>query len=235
MNPIPPRLDILVIAAHPDDAEISMGATITQLVSQRKQVGILDLSDGEPTPRGTPEIRRAETVNATNVLGVGWRGNLGLPNRSMQHTLEARKQLASVMRLCQAPWIFAPYWIDAHPDHVVTSDLSEAARFWAKLSKTDMPGEHFHPTRIYHYYSVHLKQAIQPAFIVDVTDSWDNKMAAVRCYPSQFDGPADDDTSSFYDRLDVAGQHWGHLIGTEYGEPFTCREPIGLTSLDSLF
>ena len=134
-------LDVLVVAPHPDDAELGMAGAIMKFKDDGWRVGILDLTNGEPTPFGTPEIRARETAAATAVLGLDWRENLGLPNRSLEATLEARATLAGVFRLQRPRWIFAPYWVDAHPDHVAATELIEAARFWSKLTKTDMPGE----------------------------------------------------------------------------------------------
>ena len=115
------------------------------------------------------EKRTAETAAATKILGLDWRENLGLPNRSLEPTLEARRELAIVIRQTRPKWLFAPYWVDAHPDHVAATQLVEAARFWAKLTKTDMPGEPWHPRRIFNYYCVHLKHAAQPAFVLDIS------------------------------------------------------------------
>jgi bacillithiol biosynthesis deacetylase BshB1 len=148
-------LDYLIVAPHPDDAELGMGGTILKMRAEGRSVGVLDLTSGEPTPFGTPEIRAQETAAATAVLGLDWRQNLGLPNRSLQPTLEARAKLAGVFRLTRPKAIFAPYWVDAHPDHVAATELIEAARFWSKLTKTDMPGEPYHPPRIYYYFCVH--------------------------------------------------------------------------------
>ena len=134
-------LDALVIAPHPDDAELGMGGTIALMLAQRMQVGVLDLTDGEPTPRGSVEIRARETAAATAALGVPWRENLGLPNRRLRATLAARAALAGVIRRVRPRWLFAPHWIDAHPDHVAATRLVEAARFWAKLTKCELPGE----------------------------------------------------------------------------------------------
>ncbi|MEX2186059.1 MAG: PIG-L family deacetylase, partial [Pirellulales bacterium] len=173
-------LDVLVIAPHPDDAELGMGGAILKFKAEGRRVGILDLTDGEPTPHGSPEIRHRETAAATKILGVDWRENLGLPNRRLEASLDARAQLAGVIRRVRPAWLFAPYWVDAHPDHVAATELVDAARFWAKLTKSDLPGEPFHPRRIYNYYCVHLKLAPQPAFVLDISDHWDQKLAAIR-------------------------------------------------------
>ena len=162
-------LDVLVVAPHPDDAELGMAGAIMKFKDDGWRVGILDLTNGEPTPFGTPEIRARETAAATAILGLDWRENLGLPNRSLEATLEARAKLAAVFRLQRPRWIFAPYWVDAHPDHVAATELIEAARFWSKLTKTEMPGEPHYPQRIFYYYCVHLRIIPQPAFVLDIS------------------------------------------------------------------
>ncbi|MFC1757179.1 bacillithiol biosynthesis deacetylase BshB1 [Planctomycetota bacterium] len=227
------ELDVLVIAPHPDDAELGMGGAILKFLSEGLRVGVLDLTDGEPTPHGSPEIRAAETARATEILGIPWRENLGLPNRSLEATLEARHKLAAVFRRVRAPWLFAPFWTDAHPDHVAATELVEASRFWAKLSKSDIPGEPYHPERIFNYYCVHLKMNAQPAFILDISDHWDKKRAAIEAYDSQFIQGRDLDPP-FVERLREEAAYWGKSIGTRYGEPFTSREPIGMRSMQSL-
>ena len=228
------ELDALVIAPHPDDAEIGMGGGILRLLASGLKVGVLDLTNGEPTPHGSIEIRAAETEAATKVLGLSWRENLGLPNRSVEPTLEARKKLAGVIRQTRPNWLFAPFWTDAHPDHVAATQLVEAARFWAKLSKTDMPGEPFHPQRIYNYYCVHLKMHANPAFVLDISDYWDRKLESIRCYHSQFTKGREQMDPQFLDQFRDEASFWGRSIGVKYGEPYTSREPIGMRSFDSL-
>jgi bacillithiol biosynthesis deacetylase BshB1 len=227
-------LDILAIAPHPDDAELGMGGTIVKLIDEGLRVGVLDLTDGEPTPHGNRETRARETAAATEVLGLSWRENLGLPNRRLEATLDARHKLAAAIRKTRPRWLFAPYWVDAHPDHVAATQLVEAARFWAKLTKTDLPGDPHYPERIYNYFCVHLKLAAQPAFIVDISDQWERKAAAIACYHSQFVTGRSADPPTFLDQLRDEAAYWGKTIGTRYGEPFACREPMGLTSLTGL-
>jgi N-acetylglucosamine malate deacetylase 1 len=227
-------LDALVVAPHPDDAELGLGGTIARMLDQGFSVGILDLTDGEPTPHGDTETRAQETAAATQVLGVSWRENLGLPNRSLEPTLEARARLASVFRETRPRWIFAPYWEDSHPDHVAATELIEAARFWSKLTKTEMAGVPHHPERIFYYFCVHLRIVPQPAFIVDISDTWPRKIEAIRCYQSQFITGRPAEPPTFLDRLRDQAATWGFAIGTEYGEPIASREPIGLTGLREL-
>jgi bacillithiol biosynthesis deacetylase BshB1 len=228
-------LDALVIAPHPDDAELGMAGTILKFKAEGKSIGILDLTDGEPTPHGSPEIRARETAAATAILGVDWRGNLGLPNRSLQHTLEARAKLAGVIRQQKPRWLFAPYWVDAHPDHVAAIELIEAARFWAKLSKTDMPGTPHHPERIFHYNCVHLRVVDKPTFVVDISEFWERKAAAIRCFESQFITGRPTEPPTFLDRLRDQAAYWGWAINANYGEAFYCRETVGLKSFRDVF
>jgi len=227
-------LDILVIAPHPDDAELGMAGAILKFKAEGHRVGVLDLTSGEPTPHGSLEIRAAETAVATEILGLDWRDNLGLVNRSLEPTLEARAKLAGVIRQLHPRWLFAPYWTDAHPDHVAATQLIEAARFWAKLSKTEMPGKPHHPERIYNYYCVHLKLAVQPAFVLDISDHWEQKLAAIRAYESQFITGRPAEPPTFVDQLRDEAAYWGKTIGVRYGEPFTSREPLGLNTMAGL-
>jgi bacillithiol biosynthesis deacetylase BshB1 len=226
-------LDSLVIAPHPDDAELGMGGTIALMLQRGLAVGVLDLTDGEPTPLGSIEIRSRETAAASSALGLAWRENLGLPNRRLRPTLAARAALAAVIRRTRPRWLFAPHWVDAHPDHTAATKLTEAARFWAKLTRSDLSGEPWHPERIYHYACVHLKVLLRPAFIVDISSTWEIKRRSLDCYASQF--PATARSPTVLERVDAAAAWWGSMIGVARGEPFTAREPIGLRGFGDLF
>ena len=229
-----PELDVLVIAPHPDDAELGMGGGILNLLAAGKRVGVIDLTSGEPTPHGTPQLRQQEAEAATRVLGLTWRGNLGLPNRCLEPTLQAREQLAGVVRQTRARWLFAPFWEDAHPDHLAATQLVDAARFWAKLTKTDMPGEPHHPERIYNYYCVHLKMAPQPAFVLDISEHWEKKLDSIACYQSQFVTGREHLDPPFMERLREEAAYWGKTIGVRYGEPYASREPLGMSGFTEL-
>ena len=224
-------LDILVIAPHPDDAELGAGGAILRFQAEGRKVGVLDLTDGEPTPYGDPQTCARETAAASKVLGLDWRENLGLPNRSLEPTLEARRMLAEVIRRVRPRWLFAPYWVDAHPDHVAATELIEAARFWSKLSKSALAGAPYLPERIYYYFCVHLKLAPQPAFVLDISEHWRGKAAAIECYYSQFIAGRPDAPPTFLDQLRDEAAYWGKTIGVKFGEPFACREPVGVTSM----
>ncbi|MBX3421553.1 MAG: bacillithiol biosynthesis deacetylase BshB1 [Pirellulaceae bacterium] len=227
-------LDMLVVAPHPDDAELGMGGAIAKMIQLGWRVGILDLTDGEPTPHGDVATRCAETIQASQILGVTWRENLGLPNRSLEATLDARTRLANVIRLTRPRWLFAPYWQDAHPDHIAATALVEAARFWAKLTKSNLDGAPHHPARIYYYYCVHLKHLAHPAFILDISDQWTTKLAAISAYQSQFVVGRQQDNPPFLDRVRDEAAYWGRMSGTLYGEPFASREPIVVRDLCGL-
>lgn len=229
------KLDVLVVAPHPDDAELGMGGAIAKFLRSGWKVGVLDLTSGEPTPFGTLAKRAAETEKASEAMGLSWRKNLGLPNRSLEHTLEARSLLAGVIRESKPRWLFAPYWEDAHPDHIAATSLIEAARFWAKLTKSDMPGEPHHPERIYYYYCIHLKLAPQPAFVLDISSEWEAKRAAVAAYHSQFIEGREHISPPFLDKLETEAAYWGKTIGCRYGEPFASREPLGVKSFTEFF
>lgn len=227
-------LDALVVSPHPDDAELGVGGTIVRLMKQGWKVGILDLTSGEPTPLGSVEKRREETAAANAKLGAPWRQNLGLPNRSLQPDLANRRALAGVFRKVRPRLIFAPYWEDAHPDHTAATKLVEDARFWSKLSKSDIPGEPFHPARILYYFSVHLRIVERPSFVMDVTDELDAKVAALNCYRSQLVDNQPAGRPGVIDSVCDRTRYWGHMVGVGHAEPFASREPIGLTRLDSL-
>jgi len=227
-------LDLLVVAAHPDDAEISVGGVIISSVTAGRRVGVLELTDGEPTPQGTVARRASETAAATEVLGVAWRGNLGLPNRSLQPDLEARQGLAEVFRLTRPEVILAPYWEDAHPDHVAASRLVDDARFWSKLSKTEMAGEPFWPPRLYYYFSIHLRIHPRPSFVFDISDHIDAKMQAIGCYQSQVIEGRSTEFPTLLDDIRDCSRYWGWTIGRAHGEPLTSREEIGVGAFEAI-
>jgi bacillithiol biosynthesis deacetylase BshB1 len=227
-------LDYLVIAPHPDDAELGAGGAISLLLSQGARVGVLDLTDGEPTPHGSPEIRAREAEAASAVLGLSWRGNLGLVNRRLEADLASRAKLAGALRQLRPRVLFAPYWEDTHPDHVSASALVDAARFWAKLTKTDLPGEPHFPRRILYYFSIHLRIHPRPSFVLDVSAHLETKMRALECYRSQLLEGRPTAPPTLLDDVRDRARYWGWAIGAHYGEPFVCREEVGLRGLDDL-
>ncbi|MGF1578905.1 MAG: PIG-L family deacetylase [Gemmataceae bacterium] len=224
-------LDYLVVAAHPDDAELCLGGTILALKARKATVGILDLTDGEPTPHGSPTIRDHETQAATKILGVDWRGTLGLTNRELINDLRSRRLLASKFRELRPRNLLAHYYDDAHPDHIAASQLTEASRFWSKLSQTNMPHDRYFPEKIFYFFSFHLRLHCQPSFVLDISDHHEMKMEAIQCYHSQFAAGRSTEFPTFFDDVIARDRYWGWTISKTYGEPLVTKELVGIRNL----
>lgn len=221
--------NILVVGPHPDDQELGMGGTVIRLAQQGHDVLLLDMTNGEPTPHGSPETRERERAEAARRMGVS-RRLLDLKNRELEHTLDARHRVAGAIREHQASIVFLPFEEDAHPDHKATTRIVEDARFDAKLTQTDLPGEPIYPKWLIYYYCTHLRWPIAPSFCIDVTDQIEQKQSAIEAYESQFVIPAKN--RPVLDWLRQLNGYMGSRIGTEYAEPFTTKEPLGLNSLN---
>jgi bacillithiol biosynthesis deacetylase BshB1 len=225
-------MNILVVGPHPDDQELGMGGTIARLASQGHNVLLLDMTNGEPTPHGSPEIRAKEAAKAASILGVN-RITLQFPNRRLVHSVEARHKVAGVIRQHQAQMMFVPYFEDAHPDHVATTRIAEDARFDAKLTKIDLPGEPIYPKWLFYYYCTHLRHVANPSFLFDITGFEAIKRQAILAYESQF--VTAEKNRRVVEWIDAAGVYFGSRIGVAgSAEPFFTREPIGLGSLDGV-
>lgn len=170
-----------------------------------------------------------ESADAAKILGVG-RTLIGLPNREVVHSVEARHKLAAVIRVHRPDWMFVPYPVDAHPDHVAVTRIAEDARFDAKLSKSSIPGEPCYPKRIIYYYCTHLRMNFEPTFCLDVTDQIETKIAAVKAYASQFV----ENKSPVVEMVKTLNGYFGGRIGTAYAEPFFTHEALGFGGLDQL-
>lgn len=227
-------LDLLIVAPHPDDAEISVGGTIAKAVAEGLHVGILELTTGEPTPHGDDETRIAETRAATGVLGVAFRGHLGLPNRKVENDLPSRRRLAEAFRLLRPKIILAPYWEDVHPDHIAASQLVDAARFWSKLSRSDLEGKPFWPTQVLYFWSIHLRNLPQPSVVIDISTTIETKIRAVECFKSQVHSGRDQSFPTVIDDIRDRARYWGWSIQAGYGEPLACREQIPVRQFSQL-
>lgn len=223
--------NILVVGPHPDDQELGMGGTIAGLASQGHDVLLLDLTNGEPTPFGDPETRAREAAAAAEILGVR-RRLLGLPNRTVEHTVEARHAVAAVIREHQAEIIFTPFFEDAHPDHRAGTRIVEDARFDAKLTKSDLPGEPIYPKWLFYYYATHLRWVADPNFLFDISGRVEQKIASIEAYHTQFVLP--EKNRRVVEWVRSSADYFGSRIGTAAAEPFFTKEPIGLTGLGSL-
>lgn len=223
--------NILVVGPHPDDQELGMGGTIIRLAQQWHDVLLLDATNGEPTPYGSLEQREKEWTEAAKIMGVK-RRLLGLKNREVQHTLEARHQMAGVIREHQAQIIFLPFEEDAHPDHRAVTRIVEDARFDAKLTKTDIPGEPIYPKWLIYYYCTHLRWVANPTFCLDISEQMDDKERAIKAYHTQFVVP--EKNRRVVEFVRELNGYMGSRIGTRYAEPFFTKEPLGLNALDGL-
>jgi bacillithiol biosynthesis deacetylase BshB1 len=225
--------DLLAIGAHPDDVEIWAGGLVARSVRAGYPVVILDLTRGELGTRGDVETRAREAQCAAEVLGVGRRENLGLADGDVRPTLEAKRRLAGVIRRHKPRVVLAPYWDDRHPDHEGAGRLVREAAFLAGLVRFEADGEGgaepHRPGAVLYYMSWH---SFAPTFIVDITDVYEHKLEAVRCYASQIDGggAAGPQTrlsdAGFLDQWTGRQLHYGSLIGARYGEPYFSREPL---------
>ncbi len=223
--------DAMCIGAHPDDVEIGMGATVAKLVREGKRVVIVDLTNGEPTPHGTPETRAAESAEAARILGAE-RRTLSGRNRYLFDSIEARTELAETIREFRPATLFIPFAEDAHPDHVAASQIAVAARFYAKFTKTEMAHEPFFPDRVYRYMAVHQRIVAQPSFIVDVTEDLSVKLEALAAYGSQFS--ANPANAGIIELMRQQAAMWGALGRVDAGEPFFALEPVTIRSVSDV-
>lgn len=237
------KLDILVLAAHPDDAELGCGGTIAKHVQMGKKVGIIDLTKGELGTRGTVEIRGKEAAEAANILQLSVRENLGLPDGFFSNTMEAQRSIIQVVRKYQPEIVLANAIKDRHPDHPKAATLIYDACFLSGLKQietTDVAGNvqlAWRPRVVYHYIQ---SQLMEPDFVVDVSDTWEIKMEAVRAYKSQFFDPQNNEPQTyisnpqFMQMIEARGIEFGHAIGVRYAEGFMVRNLIGVNSLFDL-
>jgi N-acetylglucosamine malate deacetylase 1 len=224
----------LIVAPHPDDAELGMGGTITKMITAGWNVCIVDLTDGEPTPFGSKEIRAKETQAASDILGIKKRICLDMPNRSLEVTLQNRRKLAEVIRLNKPDILFAPAMPDWHPDHKAALELAEAARFEAKYYKTDLASDPHWTDKLWLYYSPHRRQFPKPSFIMDISEVWEKKLAAIEAYQSQLKNNSGSSVYSLLKRTEITARYFGLCINAMYGEPFAACETLSVTSLDGL-
>ncbi len=219
-------VDVLAFGAHPDDVEIAMGGTLLALREKGAKVAVCHLTDGEPTPYGNHKLRLKEAEKAAHLLGLYDYLILSLKNRELKDTLPARRAVAQVIRRFRPAILFAPYWVDAHPDHWGASELVQAARFWAKLVKTDMKGDPWYPPKLYYHLCSHLRPNVQPSFIVDTSKHHETKLKAVACYESQF---IKKPGSRALENINVTNRYFGAMIGVQTGEPFFSKENLGVS------
>lgn len=227
------KLDALFIASHPDDIEITSAGTAIKLVREGRKVGILDLTKGELSTRGTLQSRKKETEAASKVMGIHYRSNLGLKDGNIQNTEANRLKLIKVLRETKPKIIFAPYPSDRHTDHVNASNFIRESAFLSGLEKIKTGKLKAHrPNKVFYYRHAY---EIPVSFIVDISDTFAKKIEAISCYGSQFFNSektsADEpetyiSTKLFWKDLETRARFFGFKIGVEYGEPFYCYENL---------
>jgi N-acetylglucosamine malate deacetylase 1 len=236
------KLDILVIAAHPDDAELGCSGTILSHVAKGYKVGIVDLTQGEMGTRGTPEIRLQEAEEAGKILKLTARENLGFKDIYFLNDEAHQLKLIEVIRKYQPEIVIANAVTDRHPDHGKGSELASKACFMSGLRKieTSYNGQNQEPWRpkfVYHYIQ---NNYINPDFIVDITPYWDEKIASIMAFKSQFFDPNSKEPSSFISDpeflpfIESRARDFGHRIMTTYGEGYTVERYIGVDDLFDL-
>lgn len=226
-------MNILVIDAHPDDAELGLGGTIVKMVRAGYSVYILDLTNGEPTPFGTPEKRMEEAKRAAEILGVKKRITLPLPNRYLFDTKEARIMVAEIIREYEIDVIFTHQGEDSHPDHIAARKITDSARFYAKLTKTDMKGNPRYPSKIFYYLASHKRKVFVPSFVIDISEEFETKMEAVKCYESQF--LINPERAKIFEYVEAINKFYGSRIGAKYGEALFFEETLGIRDISFLF
>jgi bacillithiol biosynthesis deacetylase BshB1 len=231
-------LDVLAVGAHPDDVEISCGGTLALATTQGYSVGILDLTRGELSTNGTPEIRAAEGVEAARALGVSGRWNAGLPDGGINsHDDGQTRQIAGWIRALRPSIVLVHFPRDRHPDHVEASLLLDRAGYLAGLRRYAAEGESFRPSARYHYAS---RVGFAPSFVVDVTEAWERKRVAILAHRSQVlrEAAGARETAlndpSFIGRIEARAMHYGGMIGVRFGEPFHSEIPMGVQDLSGL-
>ena len=236
------KLDVLVFAAHPDDAELSMGGTIAKFTESGFKVGIIDLTQGEMGTRGSVEIRKNEAADAAKILKISVRENLLIPDGDIRISNENINKVVVMMRKYCPGLVFAPYFNDRHPDHIHTSDLIKEAMFVSGLSKAKtFVGENaqavFRPSKLFYYMQTY---TFQPSFIVDITGSFEKKLNSIRAFKTQFHNPDSNEPETFIskpefiDFVEARAKYFGFQIGKKFGEPFYSEVNIELSINDML-
>ncbi|MBS3768971.1 MAG: PIG-L family deacetylase [Bacteroidales bacterium] len=225
-------MNIMIIAAHPDDEVFSIGGTIATHTMNGDDVYILNLTNGEPTPYGTVETRLKEAEEADRILKIRKRIIMDFPNRYLEDTIDNRKKVAAQIREYKPDILLVQYHVDQHPDHISASELGTAARFYAKLTKSDIPGEPHYPRKILYYYTSHFRLNMSPSFILPVSEeAFKMKMEAGNAYQSQLKNQK---RIKLGDRLEWSGRYYGALINSPYGEPFYTPEAVGINTLHNI-
>jgi len=232
------HVDILAIAAHPDDIELICGGTLVRARMLGRSTGILDLAAGELGSLGTPELRAKEAAKAAQVMGVSVRENLGLPDGGIENTPETRAKVAVVIRRLKPKIVITHSQHGRHPDHPIVAQLVRDACFVAGLKKVEPKVAPHRPLKVLHALSFR-EDNQKPTFVVDISESFEKKVEAIKCYESQFGeaiqaGEVYPNGEPLYDLLRHHAAHYGSLIRCQYGEPFYTTETMRVDDVTAL-
>lgn len=236
------KLDILAIGAHPDDVELACGGTVAKSVKAGYKVGLVDLTEGELGTRGDKIIRAKEADEAARILGVAVRENLRIPDGKIEVTTPNMNKVIALYRKYRPEIILIPHWQERHPDHVHAHYLCREAQFYSGLRKISVRsyGKKLQPWRPPKYLHYMQKNEFTPSFIIDISDVFGIRVAAIKAHRSQFFNPDSKEPEtflsqkSFMDFMETRMKYYGQQIGVQYGEPFFSVEPIGIRNLFDL-
>jgi len=233
------KLDLLAMAAHPDDVELTCGGTLIKMARSGYAVGILDLTAGEMGTRGSIEIRRKEAAAAARLLGVKHRENLGLPDAHLEMRMEYKLAIAARIRALRPRTVILPYWEGRHPDHYNATRLGYEGCFLAGLKRLDLQGEAYRPFKI--LYSTTYDRSVRPSFVVDISREFARRSRAILAYRSQFQPIGRERKSKVYLPLDrlvqevqLVARFYGGMVGVEYAEPFLAKEVMQIEDVVQL-
>jgi bacillithiol biosynthesis deacetylase BshB1 len=221
--------DALVFGPHPDDAEIWSGGLIARLARLGYRVGIVDLTRGETGTRGSAEERLREAQEAARVLGAAFRENLGLIDGALAVEPASKRAVVEAIRRSRPAILIAPYPSDDHPDHANAGRIVEESLFLAGLRRFEADGEAHRPRQIW-YYMCH--EPIPTSFVVDISDVFERKLKAIRCFATQLHRPGSREPSTnisspdFLDRIEARCRYFGSLVGADFGEPYHVKRPV---------
>ena len=227
---MPEPIDLVAIGAHPDDVELTCGGTLIKAAARGHRTAIIDLTGGESGTHGSAELRADEAGQAAKVMGVSRRLNAALPDARLHNTDESRRAVVELLRLLKPRVVILPFPIGRHPDHRIASELCRDASYLAGLANFPADGPPHRPEKVI-YTLAYREDPVKPTFVVDISAEFETKMAAIRCYASQFDGkmaageifPAGGD---IYENVRMHCARAGSLIRTQYGEPFFTHETV---------
>lgn len=233
-----PKVDILAIGPHRDDVELTCGGTLIRAAMLGRRTAIIDLTAGELGTRGSAELRGEEASKAAEILGVSARENLGLPDAGIVNSPETRALLAVAIRRFAPAVVIAPSVNGRHPDHAATAALVRDACFIAGLQKIEPDTPAHRPGKVVHSLA-YREDSVKPTFVVDITDAFERKLEAIKCYSSQFDdavqaGEVYPNGEPLYDIIRHQAAHYGSLIRTKYGEPFFTSETMRFDDIAAL-